>query len=173
VSSISAQRPLRLAVVAAAALAVVIAGCGESRKQASSTATNASSPPAAQTAKAARADFAVAEREFSLTPSNLQVARTGTFTLTVSNAGSVTHALEVQGPAGEVKSGPIAPGQAMQVKLALTKPGRYQWYCPIDGHRGRGMRGTVVVGGKSKPKSQGGGSGSSGGGTPGDYSNYP
>ncbi len=33
---------------------------------------------------------------------------------------------------------------------ALTvdlKPGEYEFYCPVDGHRELGMEGTIVVGG--------------------------
>jgi plastocyanin len=154
--------------VAAAALGLLLAGCGESRRQASSTATNASPPP---TAPSATADFTVTEREYSLTPPDLKVSKTGTFILSVRNAGGIPHALEVEAPGGTVKTGAVAPGRTAQLKVALTKPGRYAWYCPIDGHKGRGMVGTVIVAGGAGGEVPGpsGGSAPSGGA----YQNYP
>ena len=184
---VRAQRPLRLATVAAAALGLLVAGCGESRKQASATVTNAPAPPstaqtappatAQTTAPTAKADFTVTEHEYALDPRDLKVAKTGTFTLSVSNTGTIPHALEVEGPGGDVKTGPVAPGQSAQLKVALTKPGRYAWYCPIDGHKGRGMIGSVVVAGGGKTPEGGGASEtpppSGGGGSGGNYQNYP
>ena len=144
--------------MAAAALGLVVGGCGESRQQAASTATSASPPPTA--ARPATADVTVTEREYSLTPPNLQARRTGTFTISARNAGGIPHALEIEGPGGTVKTGAIAPGQTAQLTIALSRPGRYRWYCPLADHRSRGMRGTVVVagGGATKPKTSGGGS---------------
>ncbi|MEA2255744.1 MAG: Copper binding protein plastocyanin/azurin family, partial [Solirubrobacteraceae bacterium] len=39
----------------------------------------------------------------------------------------------------------------------FAKKGTYEWYCPIDGHRGRGMEGKIAVAGGGG----GGGGGSS------------
>ena len=144
-----ALRPPRPPVVAAAALALVAAGCGETREQASSTITSAT--PAPTTAPAAPtpqpADLSVTEREYSLSPSRLRVPKPGTFKVAIRNTGAIPHALEVEGPRGEVRTGAIGPGQTAQLQLELRKPGRYVWYCPIGDHRKRGMRGAVVVGG--------------------------
>jgi len=133
----------------AAALALVAAGCGETREQASSTTTSAT--PAPTTAPAAPtpepADLSVTEREYSLSPSRLRVPKPGTFKVAIRNTGAIPHALEVEGPRGEVRTGAIGPGQTAQLQLELRKPGRYVWYCPIGDHRKRGMRGAVVVGG--------------------------
>jgi plastocyanin len=149
VTRASARRPLRLAAVAAAALALVAAGCGESREQASSTATTAAPAPttAPATPTPQPADLSVTEREYSLSPSKLRVPKPGTFKVAIRNTGAIPHALEVEGPRGEVRTGAIGPGQTAQLQLGLRKPGRYVWYCPIGDHRKRGMRGAVVVGG--------------------------
>jgi plastocyanin len=133
--------------VAVAALGLAAGGCGESREEARSTSTSA--PPAPTTpAPATNAEFTVTEREYSLSPSDLRVPKAGTFSLVVRNTGAIPHALEVEGPAGELKTGAIAPGKTARLEVALRKPGRYEWYCPIGDHRKRGMRGTVVVGKK-------------------------
>ena len=33
---------------------------------------------------------------------------------------------------------------------SISKPGEYEFYCPIDGHREQGMEGTIVVGGQAR-----------------------
>ena len=137
------RRPLTIAAAAVAA-ALFAGGCGG---QGATSTTRAPATQPNTTAKSREAAFAVTEREYSLSPSRLEVPRTGEFTISVRNGGSVQHALEVEGPAGEVRTGPLAPGSTAQLKVELTKPGRYEWYCPIDGHKGRGMRGTIVVAG--------------------------
>jgi uncharacterized cupredoxin-like copper-binding protein len=138
-----AQRPLRLAA-AAAALGLVVAGCGESRRASSSTNT---APAQSTTPKSAAPGVAVTEREFSLSPADLEVPKAGTIRISIRNAGGVEHALEVEGPHGESRAGPIAPGGSATLRVVLDKPGRYEWYCPIDDHKGKGMRGTIVVAG--------------------------
>jgi hypothetical protein len=54
--------------------------------------------------------------------------------------------LEVEGNGVEAKIGDIQPGTAGTLRVTLTKNGSYELYCPIDGHRGQGMQGTVSVG---------------------------
>ena len=68
-------------------------------------------------------------------------------TLDVKNDGQIAHALEVEGPNGEAKTGTIDPGSSATLTVDLSKPGTYEMYCPIDNHKGMGMKGTVVVAG--------------------------
>jgi uncharacterized cupredoxin-like copper-binding protein len=141
---------LRACALVLFAIAPTAAGCGSS--------SNSGGGKAAPAAGGAGSSLAVSESEFKLTPANPSVARPGTVRITVRNAGQTTHALEVKGPGGEVKSPAIAPGQSKTIRVDLGKAGRYQWYCPIDGHRAQGMQGQIVVagGGSSKPKDSGG-----------------
>jgi uncharacterized cupredoxin-like copper-binding protein len=138
---------IALAVTAAGLLAV--AGCGEKRESTGTGASGANAPAAAT--------VNVAESEFKLTPSTAKVGTPGLVTFHVTNAGKIPHALEVVTSKGEVKTAPIAPGGSATVKADL-KAGTYTWYCPIDGHKGKGMAGQVVVG------SGGSGGATSGGG---------
>jgi plastocyanin len=85
----------------------------------------------------------------ALTPATRAVSRTGTITITVTNAGSITHALAVQTPSGVVKTGSIAPGATTTLEVEATKAGRYTFFCPIDHHRQSGMQGVLVVGSAS------------------------
>jgi uncharacterized cupredoxin-like copper-binding protein len=110
----------------------------------------------------------VTEREFAISPRDVRVASPGTTAIAIRNNGTVEHALEVKGPTGDVRTAAIAPGASAQLKVDLSKSGSYTWYCPIDGHRARGMSGHIVVAGGGSS-----GGGSSGGGSSGGGSSYP
>jgi len=64
----------------------------------------------------------------------------GVVTFTVTNAGSVPHAFEVEGQGLEKETEVIAPGATAMLKLTL-KPGNYDVYCPVggDSHKHLGM----------------------------------
>ena len=97
----------------------------------------------------------VKEMEFKLTPSSFTVAKPGKVTFEATNAGTIGHALEVEGNGVEEKTGTISPGSSAKLTVDLSKKGTYEVYCPIDGHRAMGMEAKLVVGG----------TGSGGGGT--------
>lgn len=80
----------------------------------------------------------------------------GTVTFTVSNAGSIPHAFEVEGPGIEKETAIIQPGASATLTLAL-KPGTYEVYCPVgrDSHKKLGMEAHLKVTG-------GGGTGATG-----------
>jgi uncharacterized cupredoxin-like copper-binding protein len=139
---------MRSAVAIAAAGLLAVAGCGEKRENTGTGAAGGGAPTT----------VAVSETEFKLSPSKANVPGPGPVTFRVTNDGKTTHALEVETPAGELKTPPIAPGKRATLKGDL-KSGTYDWYCPIDGHKAKGMKGTVVVG-----KGDSSGGGSSGGG---------
>jgi uncharacterized cupredoxin-like copper-binding protein len=134
-----------LATVAAAAL---LAGCGSSSTTSTSLSKAAASTPAGSTssASAGGGHLSLTETEFKITPSNASVSNTGKITITVKNAGTVTHALAVQTPSGVVRTAAIAPGASATLTVDISKAGSYTMYCPIDGHRHLGMVGTLAVG---------------------------
>jgi uncharacterized cupredoxin-like copper-binding protein len=66
----------------------------------------------------------------------------------VKNAGKVIHALEIEhgGPGGkDLKSATIQPGGSTTLVANLKAGKKYEWYCPIDGHKKLGMKGTITV----------------------------
>jgi plastocyanin len=128
--------------VAAAALALALAGCGEDRGLADSTRTEATPerpPPLPQ------AVIAVSEREYALDPGGARLDRPAAVEVHVSNDGRRRHALALRGPAGVARTEVLAPGGQAVLRIQLARPGRYRWWCPVDRHARRGMRGTVVV----------------------------
>ncbi len=159
---------------AMAALVVSLGACGEDRKgsvqeSGGSTATTGTAGAETTTTPtpggAAVAKVKVKETEYELDPQNPKVTKAGVVSFRVENAGKITHALEVEGPGDEVETEAIPPGKSATLKADLSKPGAYEWYCPIDDHKARGMKGTITVAGggtgagKDDSGKSGGGSG--------------
>jgi plastocyanin len=73
-------------------------------------------------------------------------AAPGRVTIRLRNPGSAgkPHAVEIEGKGVEKESDVAQPGDRVSVSARL-KRGRYEFYCPVDGHEADGMRGTLVV----------------------------
>jgi uncharacterized cupredoxin-like copper-binding protein len=116
--------------------AFLLAGCGGSSNNSSSSKPSGNATQTVQ----------ISEKEFSLTPSTVTLSRPGTYAFHVTNNGTITHALEVEGNGVEQKSGDIQAGSSATLTVTFTKNGSYEIYCPIDGHKAQGMKGTLTVG---------------------------
>jgi uncharacterized cupredoxin-like copper-binding protein len=62
----------------------------------------------------------------------------GSFTFNVTNAGKVPHDLVVKGNGVNAKTPLLNPGQSKTLKVDL-KPGTYELYCSVPGHKQLGM----------------------------------
>jgi plastocyanin len=63
----------------------------------------------------------------------------------IANGGKLTHNFVIEGPGISQKLASDLP-RGDTVELTMNLPaGSYTVYCPIDGHRGKGMQRTVVV----------------------------
>jgi plastocyanin len=69
-------------------------------------------------------------------------AKSGKVTLKLVNESSVPHAIEVEGNGVEKKTDIVTGGNA-EVTADL-KPGKYEYYCPVDSHK-KTMKGTLTV----------------------------
>jgi plastocyanin len=133
-------------------LAIPVAGCGgddddssSSSGSGGSTETSSNSGGGAssgggggETLKlAADPDGALKFDKTSLT------AKAGNVTVVMTNDSSIPHAVEVEGNGVEVESKTVT-GDTAQVSTKL-KPGKYEFYCPVDGHKAAGMKGTLTV----------------------------
>jgi len=89
----------------------------------------------------------------------------GTVTFTVTNAGNIPHALEIEGQGMEQETAVIQPGASATLTLTL-KPGTYEVYCPVgnDSHKKLGMDTELKVAAATGPAASGydAGSGSMG-----------
>jgi uncharacterized cupredoxin-like copper-binding protein len=132
-----------LAAVAIAALAgLAIAGCGGGDNGGTTTAAQGS---ATTTPAGGGSTVKMSETEYKLQPSDPSV-KAGTVTFDVTNDGQVTHSLEVEGPGVEEElASDLAPGDGGTLTVDLSKPGKYELYCPIDNHKQLGMEGTLTV----------------------------
>jgi hypothetical protein len=68
----------------------------------------------------------------------------GSVTFDVKNDGKIVHALEISGQGVDEKTGDVQPGQSAKLTVDL-KPGKYEVWCPIPGHKQAGMDGYVQV----------------------------
>ena len=132
-----------MATLALAAVPIA-AGCGDDDDDEGET-TAAETSATETTGGGGGETVSVSETDFALNPSDPTV-QAGTVTFKVSNDGQTEHSLEVEGPGEESElDAELAPGESGTLEVDLSKPGTYEWYCPIDDHKGMGMRGEITV----------------------------
>ena len=127
----------RLALLVAFA-AVLLPACGEENTP-DGASPNGAGAGGGEVVEVSLSEFALTPASFSLEP--------GSYTFHVVNDGSVVHALEVEGPLGEVETADLAPGESADLDVDLSEPGDYEIYCPVNDHKDKGMEGTITVGG--------------------------
>jgi plastocyanin len=114
-------------------LSLLLASCGGS-----STESSSAGGPVLQTIQ-------ISEKEYSLTPSKVNLTKSGTYEFKATNNGTIAHALKIEGNGVEEKTVNIEPGSSATVRVTLSKAGSYELYCPVDGHKGQGMEGAISV----------------------------
>ncbi len=117
---------------------LLLAGCGGSSN---SSSENTQTDNVVQTIQ-------ISEKEYSLTPSTVNLSKAGTYEFEIKNDGQITHAFKVEESEGgaEAESGDIEPGQSKTVRFTFSGDGSFEMYCPVPGHKEQGMKGTIVVG---------------------------
>ena len=45
----------------------------------------------------------------------------------------------------DIRASDLSPGQSGVLTVDLSKPGTYEFYCPVGNHREQGMEGTITV----------------------------
>ena len=71
-------------------------------------------------------------------------AKAGSVTLVMDNPSSLPHAIAVEGNGVDKDGKTVMKGGTSTVTVDL-KPGSYDFYCPVDGHRQAGMEGKLTV----------------------------
>jgi plastocyanin len=134
---------MRSIPILVAVLALVLAGCGSSNKNAGSSTSGASTPASGSSggggglALAAASDGSLKFDKTSLS------AKAGKVTINFDNPSSTAHAVAVEGNGVDKDGKTVTQGKnSLTVDL---KPGKYTFYCPVDGHRQAGMEGTLTV----------------------------
>ena len=121
------------ALVAVAAAATLLAGCGDDD-------SNAGSPPKSTSASAKPASgasgSAVTISDFKFAPTSLTVKRGAK--VTVTNDDSTAHTATAD-DGNSFDTGTLDPGSSQTI--SVTKPGSYAYHCSIHPF----MKGTIVV----------------------------
>jgi plastocyanin len=128
------------------ALAIPVAGCGgdDDDDGGESNSGGASTQPSdtgggGQTLKiAADPGGALKFDKSSLT------AKSGKVTVVMDNPSDLPHAVEVEGNGVEFEGETVEKGGVSKASGDL-KPGKYEFYCPVDSHKQDGMEGTLTV----------------------------
>jgi uncharacterized cupredoxin-like copper-binding protein len=128
-----------LAMLATGAAALSLSACGGG-----GGGESAAQEPATGGGDAAKT-IRIDATDFAFEPSTVEVSAPGTYTFIVANTGKAEHALEIEGPGVEEKTGTIAAGDEAELTVEITEAGEYEVYCPVGGHRDMGMEGTLTA----------------------------
>jgi plastocyanin len=72
-----------------------------------------------------------------------ETAKAGSVTMTLDNPSPVSHDIEIEGNGVEKKADLVSQGSTSVT--ATLKPGTYEYYCTVPGHKEAGMDGTLTV----------------------------
>jgi hypothetical protein len=125
---------------------VALTGCGG--QSTTTTAVPVSPGTVEQTAPIAAKVRRVVlhETDFRIAPARVDAGHEGLVSIRFFNDGKVPHALAVHGPNGLVEfDGQVDPGHRGILQVDLDRMGTYTMYCPLDGHRAKGMVATISV----------------------------
>ena len=141
------QRMLLAAVVPLAA-GLLVAGCGSSdNNETAATKAKSVATKAQSNAAAGRSStLAVSADPSGALKFNKKVltAKSGAVTVNMSNPSSLPHAIAVEGNGIDKDGQTVEKGGTSTVSVNL-KPGKYEFYCPVDSHKQQGMEGTLTV----------------------------
>jgi plastocyanin len=139
-----------------ALLALGAAGCGSDSKKKAAVDTGPANAPAAtnpggQQAPGGAGGGKSSNLTLSADPSgqlkfdkSSLSAKAGSVTITMDNPAPVPHAIAVEGN-GIDKDGQTVSKDGKSTVTATLKAGTYTFYCPVDGHKAAGMKGTLTV----------------------------
>ena len=133
------KRPLIIGVTALIALA----GCGGSSNS-SSTATSSGGSTAASGGGGGGTQLTLAADPQQLKFDKSQLsASSGKVTITMTNPSPLQHDVSIKG--GVNVQGNVVGQGGKSVVTADLKPGKYTFYCSVDGHEAAGMTGELDV----------------------------
>jgi uncharacterized cupredoxin-like copper-binding protein len=139
--------------------ALIAAGCGGGSDNSSSNSSGSSgnnsnatdtSSSTTTTSSAASGGGAASKVALATDPSGALKfdktqlsAKAGKVTIDLTNSSQTPHAVAVEGN-GVDKDGKTVTGGSTSLTVDL-KPGKYEFYCPVPGHKQAGMKGTLTV----------------------------
>ncbi|MFL5998645.1 MAG: cupredoxin domain-containing protein [Streptomyces sp.] len=127
--------------LAAGALAAILVACGGGNGNGGGASSSA--PEHSGKQGTTQVDVKLVDYKMELSQKTLKA---GSYTFAVKNDGQHDHAMEIDGSGTEQKTRTLAPGESANLTVSL-KDGKYQVYCPVDGHKDLGMKTELTVGG--------------------------
>jgi plastocyanin len=146
------RSPYLFALLALVAMFAAV-GCGSKNKTASTSTTPTTSSTSTTTSTSgggAGSNLSVAAAaggQLKFDKTNL-TAKAGKVTITMDNPSVVPHSIAVEGSGIDKKGSGGTTGVGKGQKSTVTanlKSGTYTFYCPVDGHKAAGMKGTLTV----------------------------
>jgi plastocyanin len=131
----------RLSIFGVVAL-LAVAGCGGSDDDGSSDSGASSSTPASGGGGGEQLTLAADKSQLKYDKSTL-TAKAGKVTITMTNASPLQHNVAIKGGV-EAKGDVVGQNGKSTVTIDL-KPGKYTFYCSVDGHESAGMTGELDV----------------------------
>ena len=122
--------------------AVLVLGRESKEAKAEPQPTTTSTSPTTTTSSSAQT-VAVGETEFKITLPKTTL-KAGSYAFVAHNTGKIAHDLAIKGNGVGAKTPVYDPGQTQTLKVTL-KPGKYDFYCSVPGHKQAGMDVTVTV----------------------------
>ena len=85
-------------------------------------------------------------KDYSITPATVTMKAGTPVRFEARNEGTINHALVITGTGVSLATKDLAfgPGTSETISATLAA-GTYTFICPVDGHAGQGMRGTITV----------------------------
>jgi uncharacterized cupredoxin-like copper-binding protein len=119
------------------------------RTESAATETSAMNPvlPPETDDPAARPKAASATQEVHLIEYQIHMPQSlpaGKLAFNVENGGKEDHAFEIEGNGVHQQTTVLKRGDTTALEVNLP-PGTYTVYCPVDGHKDKGMKTTLVV----------------------------
>jgi plastocyanin len=131
-------------LILSAAVVLAVAGCGGS-----SSSTSTSSSGGGSTAASGGGGGGGTQLRISADPNQLKFntsqlsAKAGKVTITMENPSPLQHNISIKG--GVTASGNTVGQGGKSVVTVTLKPGKYTFYCSIDGHEAAGMTGELDI----------------------------
>jgi plastocyanin len=122
---------------------LVLAGCGGGGGSKSSSSPT-STPTAASGSGGGTSLSLAADKSKLAFDKKTLAAPAGKVTITMTNPSSIPHDVAIQGKGVQQVGKVVSSGGTSTVSASL-KPGKYTFYCSVDGHRQAGMQGTLTV----------------------------
>lgn len=138
----------RLTILLVGAM-LAVAGCGGDDEKSTSGSSSDSTPTATATEAASGGgggeNLTVAADTSALKFDKTTLeAKAGKVTITMDNPSDIPHAVAIEGNGVDVDGKTVGKGEK-SIASADLKPGSYEFYCPVPGHKAAGMEGKLTV----------------------------